>query len=207
MSTRSGRDGAVFLDKDGTLIVDAPYNVDPELVVLAPGAGEGLRLMRAAGLQLVVATNQSGIARGMFGERDLGPIERRIRELLAEEGVVLDGFYWCPHHPDGVVPGFARECECRKPRSGLLRLAAGQRGLALTSSWLVGDILDDVEAGNAAGCTTVLVDNGNETEWVVTAARTPDFVVSDLAEAGRLIAETARGRSAGEAPGWGRTHG
>lgn len=171
---------AVFLDKDGTLIVDVPYNVDPARIELAPGAASGLPRLHRAGWLLVVVSNQSGVARGIFPESALSAVEARLRAMLAGFDVPLAGFYYCPHRPDDG-------CLCRKPGDGLLRRAAEELGLALAASWMVGDILSDVEAGRRAGCRTVLVDNGNETEWQLTPVRTPDFRVRDLAEAAEVI--------------------
>jgi histidinol-phosphate phosphatase family protein len=178
---------AVFLDKDGTLIEDVPYNVDPTLIRLAPGAGDGLRQLHMAGYRLIVISNQSGVARGHFPEAALGDVERRLRELLADAGVPLAGFYYCPHHPAGVVPEYAFDCGCRKPAPGLIQRACRDHGLDVAASWFVGDILDDMEAGRRAGCRTVLIDNGNETEWVLTPAREPHHKAGDLAEAAALI--------------------
>jgi histidinol-phosphate phosphatase family protein len=178
---------AVFLDKDGTLIDDVPYNVDPGRIRLAPGAEEGLPLLHGAGYRLIVVSNQSGVAHGYFDERALVAVEARVRELIRPLGVSLAGFYYCPHHPAGRVAPFARDCDCRKPAPGMLRRAAREHGVALSRSWVVGDILNDVEAGRRAGCRTVLVDNGNETEWVLTPSRTPHGRARDLADAARLI--------------------
>lgn len=178
---------AVFLDKDGTLIENVPYNVDPARIRLGPGASAGLPLLHRAGYRLFVVSNQSGVARGYFAEAALREVERRLRTLLAALGVPLDGFYYCPHHPDGLVPSYARACACRKPAPGLLLRAADEHGLDLERSWLIGDILDDVEAGRQAGCRTVLLLNGHETEWRAGPERRPDFVVGDLATAARLI--------------------
>src|SRR5262245_36427310 len=94
---------AVFLDKDGTLIEDVPYNVDPGQIRLTPGAATGLRLLHERGFRLLIISNQSGVARGYFPEQALAAVEERLRELLAEVGVPLAGFYYCPHHPQGVV--------------------------------------------------------------------------------------------------------
>src|SRR4051794_39180301 len=104
---------AIFLDKDGTLIEDVPYNVDPGRIRLAEGAAEGLRSLHAAGFRLIVISNQSGVARGLFAEEALGGVRDRLRQLLADLGVPLDGFYYCPHHPDGAVSRYSMSCACR----------------------------------------------------------------------------------------------
>lgn len=178
---------AVFLDKDGTLVQDVPYNVDPERIALAAGAVEGLRLLHRAGYALIVVSNQSGVARGMFEESALGAVEARLRDLLGRAGVPLAGFYYCPHFPGGEIARYSVECDCRKPAPGLILRAAEEHGIDLAQSWFVGDILNDVEAGRRAGCSTVLLDNGNETEWVLSKARMPHHVVSDLTEAALVI--------------------
>lgn len=175
---------AVFLDKDGTLIDDVPYNVDPDRIVLATGAHAGAAALHEAGYALVVVTNQSGVARGLFEEGALGAVEARLRDLL---GVPLAGFYHCPHHPEGNVVALAVECACRKPAAGMLLCAARELGLDLAASWMVGDILNDVEAGNRAGCRSVLIDNGNETEWIDSRWRRPDHVVGTMAQAAQAI--------------------
>jgi len=178
---------AVFLDKDGTLIEDVPYNADPDRIRLMPRAAEGLFRLHAAGYSLVVVSNQAGVARGYFDEEALVPVEARLRELLDEAGVLLAGFYYCPHHPEGSVEPYAIECDCRKPQPGMILQASRDLGVDPKESWLVGDILNDVEAGRKAGCKTVLIDNGNETEWVLTRERLPDHVARDLAEAASII--------------------
>lgn len=171
---------AIFLDKDGTLIDNVPHNVDPDLVTLTPRAGMGLRLFRQSGYRLIVISNQPGVALGYFSESDLDAVWRRIDKLLLAEGVRIDGYYYCPHHPAGAVLKHSRVCNCRKPMGGLIVQAAAEHGIELGPSWMIGDILDDIEAGNRAGCRTVLMDNGNETQWELSALRTPHLVVSDL---------------------------
>lgn len=180
-------DPAVFLDKDGTLVVDVPYDVDPDRVRLADEAGPALAALAAAGYRLVVVSNQPGVAYGYFDGAALLAVHRRVQDLLAPHGVRLDGFVWCPHAPRDGRPA----CPCRKPAPGLLLRASRQLGLDLARSWLVGDILDDVEAGRAAGCRTVLLDVGNETEWDLAIARLPDHVVADLPAAARRILRAA----------------
>ncbi len=184
---------AIFLDKDGTLIENVPYSVDPAAVKLLPGVAQGLRELSGAGYQLFVVTNQSGVARGYFPESALAGIAARLRDLLAHEaGVPLTGFYYCPHHPQGIVRAYAVDCMCRKPRPGLLQQAAAEHGLDLGECWMIGDILDDVAAGRAAGCRTVLVANGNETEWILTPERRPHLVVPNLVLAARLLVACSR---------------
>jgi D,D-heptose 1,7-bisphosphate phosphatase len=178
---------AIFLDKDGTLIDDVPYNVDPALVRLAPGVAEGLPRLHALGFRFVVVSNQSGVARGIFPERALAAVRDRLHRLLAEIGVPLDGWYYCPHHPAGSLNEYARECACRKPRPGLLFAAALELGIALEESWMIGDILDDIEAGRRASCRTLLIDNGNETEWKRSPLRWPHLVARDMADAAAQI--------------------
>ena len=187
--SKAARSPAVFLDKDGTLIENHPYNVDPSLIRLARGAAEAVVRLHAAGYPLLVISNQSGVARGMFGEEALVAVEEKLRSLLSDVGVPLAGFYYCPHHPEGIIPAYAIDCTCRKPGPGMILRAAEDHAIDLERSWFVGDILDDVEAGRLAGCRTVLIDNGNETEWVLTPARQPHHRVSDLSEAAKLIVE------------------
>lgn len=182
-------DRTVFLDKDGTLVDDVPYNVDPERIRLLPGVLEGLRSLQAAGYRFIVVTNQSGVARGYFPEKALIKVESRLCELLAQGGVPLGGFYYCPHHPDGVVLGYAVECSCRKPAPGLILRAAEEGGVDLRNAWLVGDILNDVECGRQAGVRTILIDNGNETEWILSPWRRPHFIAANLEEASQIILE------------------
>lgn len=182
---------AVFLDKDGTLIEDVPYNVDPARIRLLPGAAEGLRALHRAGYLLIVVSNQSGVARGYFPETALVAVEERLRALLAAVGVPLAGFYYCPHHPDGVVPEYAVSCLCRKPSHGMLIRAGRDHDIDHSASWFVGDILDDIEAGHRAGCGAILIDNGGETLWELSPDRTPDHLAADLAQAARIITEDA----------------
>jgi histidinol-phosphate phosphatase family protein len=183
---------AIFLDKDGTLIEDVPYNVDPALIRLYPDVPEALRRLRAAGYRLIVISNQAGVARGYFEEGALEGVRETLYRLLAAEGVPLDGFYYCPHHPEGVVAGYAVACECRKPGPGLIVRAAREHGVDLGGSWMIGDILNDVEAGNRAGCRTVLINNGNETEWVAGEGRKPDLVARTVLEAALRITSDSR---------------
>jgi len=178
---------AIFLDKDGTLLADVPYNVDRRHMRFAPGARSGLARLASLGLPLIVITNQPGVALGKCSIDDLAGVREHLAAMFREVGATLSGFYYCPHHPKGVRPGYGMFCECRKPAPGLLHIAAERQGIDLTSSWFVGDILDDIEAGRRAGCRTLLLDNGNETEWVRNEWRTPERTEADLDAASAWI--------------------
>ena len=184
--------GAVFLDKDGTLLEDVPYNVEPEKMQPAAGVMEGLRLLAGTGLPLIVVSNQAGVAMGRFDETGLGPMVARLRGIFREAGAELAGFHYCPHHPAAVVGAYRLACECRKPAPGLFHVAAREHGVDLGRSWMIGDILDDIEAGRKAGCRSILIDNGNETEWVAGPWRTPDHTVADFAQAAGIVAAHVR---------------
>lgn len=184
---------AVFLDKDGTLIDNVPYNVDPEKMRLVHDGGRALRRLHALGYALIVVSNQPGVALGMFSVEALRAVERRLREMFSDQDVPLAGFYYCPHHPKGRVERYALACRCRKPLPGLIQAAATIHDVGLSRSWMIGDILDDVEAGARARCQTILVDAGNETEWRYGPYRYPTAMVSSLSEAAARIAAAERG--------------
>jgi D-glycero-D-manno-heptose 1,7-bisphosphate phosphatase len=161
--------------------------VDPARIRLTQGATEGLQALHQAGYQIVIASNQSGVARGLFPESALRAVERALAQLLEASGVPLTGFYYCPHHPCGKIQKYAVLCECRKPGPGMLQRASLDLGLDLSQCWMIGDILDDIEAGRRTGCRTILIDNGHETEWLAGPYRRPHHVSAGLAEAARLI--------------------
>ncbi len=176
---------AVFLDKDGTLVEDVPYNVDPAQLRFTPNALDALRLLDEAGFRLIVVSNQPGLATGRFTRADFARLRHALAaRVQAEAGVTLAGIYVCPHAPG--ESGRA-SCLCRKPSPGLLHQAAVALRLDLAQSWIVGDILDDVEAGRRVGCRSVLLDVGNETEWRLSPLRTPHHRCPDLLAAARVI--------------------
>ncbi len=183
---------AIFLDKDGTVVVNVPYNVNPDLIELMPGVIDGLLQLQAAGFVLILISNQAGLAHGYFTEPQLMAALRRLESILAEPGISLQGFLYCPHHPQGSVAELNCECECRKPSPGLIERAALEHGIDLAESWFIGDILDDVEAGNRAGCKTVLVDSGTETGKPMVGVRCPHFKCSNMSEAVDFVLEKER---------------
>ena len=146
---------AVFLDRDGTVVVDKGYLRDPNEVSLLGGAAAGLRALQDAGCPLVVVSNQSGIGRGRISVSDAAMVHDRFVRLLAEHGIVLAGCYYCPHAP---VDG----CSCRKPSIGMFKKAESDLALDLTDVVMIGDKCCDIEAGQAAGCRTILVADTDE---------------------------------------------
>jgi histidinol-phosphate phosphatase family protein len=190
----------VFLDKDGTLIEDLPYNVDPTRIRLAPGSRAAVRLLGAAGCRIIIATNQSGVARGYFTEADLAAVADHLAVELETLGARLEGFYFCPHLPEGINE-FAIDCACRKPEPGLIHRAADELGIEIAGSWFVGDTWMDAMAGRAAGCRTIMVGPEHRDAPALPPDRRPDFAVPDLLAAARII--LAEGDAAGNATGEG----
>jgi D-glycero-D-manno-heptose 1,7-bisphosphate phosphatase len=142
---------ALFLDRDGVINVDHGYVSRPEDFELVPGIIDLLQTADAAGYLLVVVTNQSGIARGLFDQHQYTKLEAHMRDALVDKGVTLAGVYHCPHHVDGRIPEFAIACDCRKPAPGLILRAAEELSIDLGRSMLVGDKPSDVEAAERAG--------------------------------------------------------
>jgi D-glycero-D-manno-heptose 1,7-bisphosphate phosphatase len=171
---------AVFLDRDGTINHDTDYLAAPEEVELVPGAGRAVARLNAAGFAVVVVTNQSGLARGYFGEADLAAVHRELDRRLAAHDARVDAYYHCPHLPQGVVEGLAVECDCRKPAPGLVLRAASEMGLELAGSYLVGDRPGDIGCGLAAGLVCIRVQTGpDREEWEAPAQHTaPDLAAA-----------------------------
>jgi len=150
---------AVFLDRDGTINVEKDYLYRPEEFEFIPGAAEAIRRLNRAGFLVVVVTNQSGVARGYYTEHEVLQLHRHIEQLLFRADARIDAWYYCPHYPSGQHP-YNLDCDCRKPRTGMLEQAARDLGIDLSRSWMVGDKQVDVEAGVAAGCRPLLVLTG-----------------------------------------------
>ena len=149
----------VFLDRDGTLVIDPGFIDHPDKVQLVPGAAESVKRFRNAGFKVVIASNQSGIARGYFDEDQLARIHERMNALLADDGATIDAIYYCPYldGPDATVEAYRKNSQLRKPAPGMLLKAAAEHDLDLSQSWMIGDAPRDIEAGNAAGCRTILL--------------------------------------------------
>ncbi len=140
---------AAFLDRDGVLNVDNGYTFQPDDLTLMPTAAAAVRLLNDAGYYVFVVSNQSGVARGFFTEAAVKSFNTHLQEMLLREGARIDAFYYCPHHPDGVVKELAIQCRCRKPQPGMLEQAARDWPINLGGSFLIGDKDDDVAAARA----------------------------------------------------------
>jgi len=193
---------AVFLDRDGTINVEKDYLYRVEDFEFIPGAVEAIRRLKLAGFLVVVVTNQSGVARGYY---DLAAVERlhqHLQDELGRVGAAIDGFYVCPHHPTSGLGDYRRDCDCRKGAPGMLLQAAGELGLDLDRSYMVGDKLADIEAAVRAGCKPLLVRTGygREQEPRLGAWQAQTLVVDDLPAAVAAILAAVEGEQ-GRAPG------
>ena len=178
---------AVFIDRDGTLTEEVGYVNHPSRLRLLPRSAEAIRRLNEAGIPAVVATNQAGIARGYFSEDVMHAVHERLVEQLKDAGAHLDGLYVCPHHPtEGVAP-FRADCDCRKPKPGLLVRAARDLDLDLSRSLMVGDKASDLLVAGPVGARAILVLTGyGRGEWEYRRAHfavTPDHVAADLLDA------------------------
>jgi D-glycero-D-manno-heptose 1,7-bisphosphate phosphatase len=182
---------AVFLDRDGTLIEEVGYLDRPARVALFPWATDAVRALNLAGLRTVLATNQSGVARGFFTEATVDGVHRHIADRLALGGARIDAYYYCPHHPEGSVPEYARRCECRKPGRGLVDRAVRELGIDPGKSFTIGDRWLDVAMARTIGARGVLVRTGYgaDEEQRAPAGLSADAVANNLIEAASWILE------------------
>jgi D-glycero-D-manno-heptose 1,7-bisphosphate phosphatase len=186
---------AAFLDRDGVLVCDSGLITEAGQFVLLEGVPEALWLLKRAGFRLIVVTNQAVVARGLISEKDLLCLHKALEDLLVLQGAPkLDAIYACPHHPNANLPQYRLQCHCRKPRPGLLLQAAEENDLDLWQSFMIGDRLTDVAAGQRAGCGTILVQTGQhlaapiQTEDPPENTLPPDYVEPHLyAAAKRMI--------------------
>ncbi|HHV93097.1 MAG TPA: HAD family hydrolase [Firmicutes bacterium] len=184
-----GKKGAVFLDRDGTIIEEVNYLRDPADIRLLPGAAEGLTRLQEH-YPLVIVTNQAGVARGYFDELHLSRLHRHLEHILAREGIHLAGIYYCPHHPEEGRFPYRRDCPCRKPKPGMLLTAARDLLLDLSQSYTIGDKLSDIGAGRNAGTKAILVRTGwgQEEERLIGGSQLiPDYVADNLLDAAAWI--------------------
>ena len=189
---------AVFLDRDGVIneliyhqeqgIIDSPFTT--EQLRLLPGVGEATKRFHEMGYKVILVSNQPGIAKGHMSEETFEKIRKKMREDLAREGAFLDGEYYCFHHPEAKVEHLKVNCQCRKPRPGLLLQAASEMDTGLSESWMIGDGLTDVKAGRSAGTRTILLGRMKceLCHLMDKEGARPDAICSDLLEAAKVIA-------------------
>jgi D-glycero-D-manno-heptose 1,7-bisphosphate phosphatase len=181
---------AVFLDRDGTINVELEYLHRIEDFEFIHGAPQAIRLLKDAGFMVIVVTNQSGVARGHYDEAAIDRLHRHMDAELAGFGAVIDAYYFCPHHPGHGIGEYKKQCGCRKPLAGMLFQAAEDFSLDLTSSYIIGDKVADVEAGLNAGCIPLLVRTGyGAVESIKLPGDVP--VYEDLHSAARAIVREA----------------
>jgi len=175
---------AVFLDRDGTINEEVNYLSDPKDLKLLPGVAEAIRMFNEANYKVIIITNQSAIARGFLTVEKLNNIHEKLLKLLEEKGARIDAIYYCPHHPD-------EECECRKPKAGLILRASKEHNINIRMSYMIGDRLIDIEAGRNAGCKTVLVKTGYGGQELnkIHFNSKPDFIADNLYTAAKMIWE------------------
>ena len=151
---------AVFVDRDGTMIEDVGFLDRLERLKLFPFTVDALRLLKRAGFKIVVVTSQNGVAQGMLTEEFLAEAHAHLSRVLDAAGAAVEGYYYCPHSPYATVERYRVDCECRKPKPGMILAAAREHGLDLARSFVIGDRWRDIEMGTAAGTTAVLVETG-----------------------------------------------
>ena len=178
---------AVFLDRDGTLIEAVSYLDDCGKVKFLPGVSEAIKLLNENGFKVIITTNQAGVARGYFTEETLREINRHIEKSLAGQGALIDKTYYCPHHVEGTIEEYRKECYCRKPSPGMMEKAASEFGIDLKGSFVIGDNISDIEAGHRAGCRTILLADEDPVGSEEEIDQIPDYVASDLGEAVKWI--------------------
>ena len=184
---------AVFLDRDGTVCEDVGYLDRSRNLQVFPWAADAIRKLNQAGLHAVLVTNQSGVARGYFSEELIHETHDQLQTALASGGARLDAIYYCPHHPEGTIPFYSRDCECRKPGLGMLEQAAQEYNLDLRTCFVVGDKQSDLETAFRAQAQAVLVLSGRGTETYQGRAEwlhQPDYVARDLSDAADWILKT-----------------
>jgi D,D-heptose 1,7-bisphosphate phosphatase len=178
---------AIFLDRDGTLIEDPGYINNPDQVKLLDGVPEALIEFRTLDYKLIVVSNQSAVARGVVTEKVLGEIHNRLKQLLTEKGTHLDRIYYCPYHPDGVIPKYRKESPWCKPNPGMLLAAAEEMDINFSQSWVIGNSSRDVEAGLCVGCKTILLDNPSHDKKLEPGEPNPDYRAVNIKEAVNII--------------------
>ena len=175
---------AVFLDRDGVITQEPPHYAHKlSQLKLIPGAAGAIRLLNENDYTVVIVSNQSGIGRGYYKEEDAEIYNQALERKLAEEGAHIDAIYICPHYPEAKIEKYRLECDCRKPKPGMLKKAEEELSIVLKQSFMVGDKSVDIEAGKRAGCRTVLVKTGYGSEELKQNNVECNYIAENLADA------------------------
>lgn len=180
----------IFLDRDGTINDEVEFLCTPEQLHLIPRSADAISELNELGLRVFILTNQSGIARGLLTEDDLRGIHTRLLQLLENQNARIDKIYYCPHHPGGNIESYRKVCECRKPKPGMFRMAAEEYNLDLPRSYVIGDKMIDIQAGNNCGARTILVLTGygkTELEHCRKNSLRIDYIAENLYEAVQFV--------------------
>ena len=184
-------DKAVFLDRDGVITKEPPHYAHRiDQLELIPKSAEAIKGLNESGFKIIVISNQSGVARGYYQEKDLKIYNNEMKRQLEEKGAHIDAIYYCPHHPEATIKEYRIDCDCRKPKPGMLKRAEKDLDLDLKCSFLIGDKVSDIEAGYRAGYKTILVltgqDNG-ELKKISKMDIKPNYISKDLYTAIQII--------------------
>jgi histidinol-phosphate phosphatase family protein len=192
------KNAAVFLDRDGTIVEEVGYLDSLEKLVIFPHTAEAIRTINESGMRAVVITNQSGVARGYFQEDFIRTVHRHITKILREKGVFIDGFYYCPHHPTEGKGKYLASCKCRKPEPGMLIRASEDMDIDLSRSYVVGDMIKDLELAGRVGAKGILVRTGygSETEKeIIGQGVKPAYTAENILAAVKWIIEDRQRRA------------
>lgn len=181
----------VFIDRDGTINIDAGYINDPDSFVMYPFAPQAVRMLNDAGFLAVIITNQSGLGRGFFTLDIMNNIHKKMYSIFDKNGVIINGLYYCPHDPNAKIAEFKADCNCRKPKTGMVDAAINELPIDTNNMYFIGDKYSDMKTGFASGCKTIMVETGygkgellnNSHKW----DRMPHKTAANLLEAARLI--------------------
>jgi len=192
---------AIFLDRDGVIIEDAGYVGEIERVKFIPGTGKAIRLLNDNDFKVIIITNQAGVARGYFSEEAVEEINTYVQGMLAKEGALIDKIYYCPHHKEGVIEEYRKDCYFRKPSPGMIEEAVRDFHIDLRRSFLIGDKSNDIEAGRRAGCKTILLNVKNTEDNTGGTEVVSDHTAPDLYEAVRWLVRHGAGKVSPHAKG------
>ncbi|MDD3013444.1 MAG: HAD family hydrolase [Candidatus Gastranaerophilales bacterium] len=178
---------AVFLDRDGTLIVEIGYLSNPDQLELYKDSAESIKKLNDTGILSILVTNQSGVARGYFGEDTVNLLNQKLLNVLKEKNAYLDAIYYCPHHKKGIIEEYAKDCDCRKPKTGLINQAVADfKDINLEKSYVIGDKICDIELARNAGCKGILLKTGYGTQILNEPCQDfikPDYVAENMTDA------------------------